>query len=269
MKTYLENELSKDALQFWDETLEAQIQFSGTVELPYLLSKIRQRKPARIIDIGTGNGAFLLRIAQEFPEIHFVGIDHNQGLLELFKKKLAKAGLQNVEIQESYFDTQGLAQAEEFIFERYTLGHVSDPAGFCRGVFRSLRPGGVFYSFGGAFSVSKNLASGLWKEVIEKYFEVFSKWGTQPDIGLSLPEHLRAAGFEGLDTMIRLCTPAIAGDSAFQTATLKTMTMFHKQFPEIVPASFVARVEAELLNYQNAKFPPCIANVQTEAFRPS
>jgi hypothetical protein len=71
MKTYLEQELSKDALQFWDETLEAQVNFSGRVELPYLIDRIRRSRPGRVADVGTGReGAFALRSQLRLFSLH-------------------------------------------------------------------------------------------------------------------------------------------------------------------------------------------------------
>ncbi len=93
MSSYLEKEIAKDDLVFWDDVLESQANSYGKVELPYLAQQLKYHRPSKVLDIGTGNGSFLIRIAESFPDIKFVGIDHNEGLLKLGIDRIKQSGL--------------------------------------------------------------------------------------------------------------------------------------------------------------------------------
>ena len=67
--------------QLVEEQLNLQVKISYRDHHEFLL-RHGLKECARVLDIGTGNGAFVSRLAQDHPEIHFTGIDKRQSCLE-------------------------------------------------------------------------------------------------------------------------------------------------------------------------------------------
>jgi 2-polyprenyl-3-methyl-5-hydroxy-6-metoxy-1,4-benzoquinol methylase len=53
----------------------------------------------RALDVGCGSGQLLLRIARHMPDVHFVGIDLSEPMLDLADQNRAQQGLENVTFQ--------------------------------------------------------------------------------------------------------------------------------------------------------------------------
>lgn len=80
---------------------------------------------ASVLDVGTGNGSFVARLCQDYPEIQFVGIDKRKQCIESCKKithKNFKAETVDMFSRESTFD---FSQFDGFLM-RYFLLHVDN-----------------------------------------------------------------------------------------------------------------------------------------------
>lgn len=55
--------------------------------------------PARVIDIGCGAGTDVLRMAQQLPQHHYTGVDHDKAFINSAEKALQASGVQNVVFQ--------------------------------------------------------------------------------------------------------------------------------------------------------------------------
>ena len=80
---------------------------------------------SRVLDIGTGNGTFVKKLAEDNPAIHFVGIDKRKSCIESAQKNL----LSNVEVfKVDLFSRDGTFDYSTFdgFLMRYFLLHVDN-----------------------------------------------------------------------------------------------------------------------------------------------
>ncbi len=63
-----------------------------------ILHSVLRRSPTsgRALDVGCGSGQLLLRIARHMPDMHFVGVDLSDAMLELAEKNRVEEGIDNV-----------------------------------------------------------------------------------------------------------------------------------------------------------------------------
>lgn len=122
-----------------DETLE-QAQLD---KIDHILRKIRLQPGQRLLDIGCGWGALVLRAAQQFGA-HCVGITLSKNQFELATERVAQAGLQD-RIQIRLQDYRDVSDGpfdritSVGMFEHVGLAHLTD---YFRQIHRLLKPDG-------------------------------------------------------------------------------------------------------------------------------
>lgn len=106
---------------------------------------IRNHSPRQILDIATGTGDLAIKLARELPEVKITGVDLSEGMIEIGRKKVAEAGLdERVEMMtgdclslpmvDDNYDCVTVAYGVRN-FERLLQGY--------REMLRVLRPGGM------------------------------------------------------------------------------------------------------------------------------
>jgi tRNA G46 methylase TrmB len=61
--------------ELWDVFLAGQAELNFTTEFHWLSNKKWWQKAENVLDIGCGNGAYLSKVANQFPEKKFLGIE--------------------------------------------------------------------------------------------------------------------------------------------------------------------------------------------------
>ncbi len=99
---------------------------------------------ARVADVGCGQGAALLLLAEAFPASTFVGFDSHAGSVEAARQAAANAGVEDrVEFRVAGADTfEG--RAFDLICVFNALHEWGDPVGAARHIRRALKPGGTW-----------------------------------------------------------------------------------------------------------------------------
>lgn len=75
------------------------------------------------IEIGSGRGEFLIRSAQQNPEINFIGIDLKEKRVKTLYRKLYQEKLKNVKIAKIYLDEESILFLQPNSIEKIYLQH--------------------------------------------------------------------------------------------------------------------------------------------------
>lgn len=98
----------------------------------------------RILDVGSGGGQHVVRIARERPDLRIDGIDNSSTMIKRSMKNVQRVGVQNrVTIREG--DAQAIPFGDELFDGVYCAGpikQVKDKPLVMRECYRVLRPGG-------------------------------------------------------------------------------------------------------------------------------
>lgn len=110
------------------------------------LNYAKPRSGEYCVDLGSGRGTDVLRMAEEVGEEGFVyGIDISEGMLETARKNAAKLGLTHVKFIQSDLETIPLpGNHADLIISNCTLNHVSDKSKVWNEIYRILKTGGRF-----------------------------------------------------------------------------------------------------------------------------
>ena len=101
---------------------------------------------SRVLDIGCGPGRELRRVAELVPQGEVVGVDLAAGMVEVAHDEARKRGLDNCAFfQADVTDLPRRFDGEfDLVYSSLAHHHYPDPYAAAAGVFRCLRPGGVY-----------------------------------------------------------------------------------------------------------------------------
>lgn len=112
-----------------------------------------------VLDAGCGRGLALLAMADRFPRSRFLGIDLCRDAIAAATADAAARDLRNIRFEAR--DLTGFVAADAFdLVTSFDAVHdQKDPQGLVRGLFRSLRPGGLYFmqDIGGSARLENNL----------------------------------------------------------------------------------------------------------------
>lgn len=112
--------------ELWDALLEGQAKLFFNAEYSWIAKETWWPSAMRVLEIGSGNGAFLLSLADHSPEKRFLGIEKLPKSLEYAHESNKRANVVFREGDAEVFDAQLIDSADVVIF-RLVLQHLSDP----------------------------------------------------------------------------------------------------------------------------------------------
>jgi ubiquinone/menaquinone biosynthesis C-methylase UbiE/DNA-binding transcriptional ArsR family regulator len=97
--------------------------------------------PLVIADLGTGEGAFALLLAQRAAKV--IAVDTSDKMIEVGREQAQRLGLENIEFRLGDMEEVPIADAEvDLVFFSQSLHHALHPDRAAQEAFRILRPGG-------------------------------------------------------------------------------------------------------------------------------
>jgi SAM-dependent methyltransferase len=118
-----------------------------------ILSKLSKTLPERgaALDIGTGPGVLLCKMAELFPGIEWLGIDLSPAMLQRAEERIAKRRLSNVRVRQwDIHKIDSLPETFDFVCVSLTLHHVRTEAealALINSCVARLKPDGVLFIF--------------------------------------------------------------------------------------------------------------------------
>jgi SAM-dependent methyltransferase len=123
--------------EMWDEVQKLQIELSLAQELAFYYSCAQWQASRTVVDLGSGNGFYLSKIAEHFPDKRYKGIDKSSELINIAMNEHKDSGIR--------FESCDLFEAEglyDFIIMRLLLQHLPNIDQVLEKVAGLTRPGG-------------------------------------------------------------------------------------------------------------------------------
>jgi 2-polyprenyl-3-methyl-5-hydroxy-6-metoxy-1,4-benzoquinol methylase len=133
------------AIMAEDETVVSALESHILPLVPGLADRLSQG--IRVLDLGCGSGRAINRLAERYPNSRFTGMDLSQQATAAARAESALKHLHNVEFVArdlSDFDATAEPDAYDFITTFDAVHDQARPLNVLRGIYRSLRPSGVY-----------------------------------------------------------------------------------------------------------------------------
>jgi ubiquinone/menaquinone biosynthesis C-methylase UbiE len=153
----------------------------------------------RLLEIGTGAGAVLAVLGQEFPGIRLTGVDIEPRQLEFARRHLARAGVEATLVQADALALPFDDESFDHVWMMWLLEHIRDATRALREARRVLVPGGAITAIEVDYSTVRAEPT---TPALESLFGAMvcgmatAGWS---DAGTRLPDWLREAGFRDVD----------------------------------------------------------------------
>jgi len=127
--------------EMWGVFLIMQTDLFFPNELPLIERGAWWQRSQRILDLGSGNGAYLHKLAERFPEKSFLGIDKLPDPVEKAVQRYAQNNL-SFQVGDAEIFQEDLEGLFDLVLFRLTLQHLRDPLAALKNAARYLAPGG-------------------------------------------------------------------------------------------------------------------------------
>ncbi len=170
-----------------------------------MITRYRGGGPGRLLEIGCGQGDFLLRAAARGLQV--TGVEYSEHACGVAREKLAAAGVRDAEVRCGEISDVPLPATPEEGFDvcafSDVIEHVRDPRAFLERVHGLLRPGGlVFIATPALDSWSARLLGNRWMEFKAEHLFYFNS--------SNLQSLLFSCGFAGV--LARPCVKTLSYD---------------------------------------------------------
>lgn len=219
-----------------DYVLNVQNTTLGPFDIRYLSKIIQNNNYKSILDLGTGQGAFILDLVRELKDIRVLGIDQNPDFLN----KAIHAGKDNpnVVFKLGKFDANFPLDKYDLVLSRYCLQHSSAPTEFIKEVYKRLNPGGAFVSIEEDMA-NANRDKSIWDQFNATWIKCFDLAGADPYIPSKAEPWFKEAGFTNIQKETQRYSPTTMGGDAFKNYLMCLATAMHKIFPQLMSQEFV------------------------------
>jgi ubiquinone/menaquinone biosynthesis C-methylase UbiE len=153
----------------------------------------------RLLEVGTGAGAVLAVLGQEFPGIQLTGVDIEPKQLEFARGHLERSGVDATLVQADALALPFEDESFDHVWMMWFLEHVADPVGVLREARRVLVPGGAITAIEVDYSTCRAEPSTPAMEALFRTMVRGMAASGWSDAGTKLPGWLREAGFREVD----------------------------------------------------------------------
>jgi len=244
MGTMMESKMTRAQHALIKAILVAQTESIGNLEAPLVADLLRKGKCRRVLDIGCGEGSFLLKVAAQVKNALFVGIDQNHLAVEDARRRLDRTGVRNAAFQTAFFDPSFERIKYDAVLTRYTLQHASHPETFVRAVLERLKKKGLFIAVESLDAHSGCAqAAPVWIRFLEALHAIHARGGSNDSMGQTLGRLFRGAGFAEVRVLTVLCSPSTAGYARFRDLVRASARTAFGLCPDLFDRRLLAQVE--------------------------
>ena len=206
-----------------DPCYEAQNPAFGPLNYPFLTKLIRKHDVRKILDVGTGEGSFLLGLAKQVPRTEFHALEVNPALIERALWKQRKVRDRRIRFVCSAFNDRWPVKNYSMILARFAVEHMTDVSGFLRSAHNKLKPGGLLVVIEYLVSTESH-GDPIWSEFRRTELALYEKIGSHPRISLLLPALMAEAGFQEIRSSLERVSPFTVGAAFYDLASVYART---------------------------------------------
>jgi ubiquinone/menaquinone biosynthesis C-methylase UbiE len=254
MSSMMESKLTPEQHAAIRKVLVAQTESLGYLEAPIVAALLKERSCRSVLDIGCGEGSFLLKIASAIKGAQFLGIDQNELAIRDALRLMKPKSVRNVDLEAAFFDRTFRRTRFDAIITRYTTQHSSQPEDFVRSAYERLKRKGTFVAIESLDDyMDCHVHDAVWERYKSKLDAVHERVGSNNNMGKSLGLLLSKAGFRDVRVQAVLCSPSTVGWKRFSRVVQASANLAFSFLPDIFDRQLHQDVTAWLGNRKSVE----------------
>ena len=237
------NDAITDTTILVESIYRAQIEAFGPLDYQFLIEIIEQNKVSNVLDIGTGEGSFLIGLAAKTPSVCFEAIDLNENLIEQAKLTNNQTRL-NINFQHANFGDDYPGSDYDLIMARFAIEHIkalTDIDSFIVRTHKRLKATGwlVLIEY---YVQGLDVDDPVWEEFRKNELATYKIAGAHPRICLRLPYSLGKAEYKNIRSVINHISPNTIGSDAFYNLVMEYTKLYCQIAPQLWTDDMVERI---------------------------
>lgn len=231
---------------------KAQVDAFGVLDFPFLLDVISKNNTRKILDIGTGEGSFLIELAQRTENITFDAIDLNENLVQIGQSNSRQLGL-SINFQHANFGEDFAESNYDLVMARFAIEHIKeleDIDSFVLRTHEKLRNDGwlIIIEY---YVHELDIVDPTWKNFRKSEMATYKSAKAHPRIALKLPESLNKAKYKNIKSTINHVSPSTIGSEMF----FNLVEEYTKLYSQIAPELWTNELTNEITTWCSKKQP--------------
>jgi 2-polyprenyl-3-methyl-5-hydroxy-6-metoxy-1,4-benzoquinol methylase len=233
-----------------EPTYKAQIAAFGPLDYPLLTNLIKTHNITRVLDVGTGEGSFLIGLANRTENIAFDAIDLNKNLISIAKFRNEEAKL-NIDFQQANFGVNYSEANYDLIMARFAIEHIKemkDIDSFLITAYEKLNSSGwlVIIEY---YIHDLDIDDPVWEEFRKSELATYNSVRAHTRISLRLPQSLKKANFRNISSTINHISPITIGAESF----FNLVQEYTKLYSQINPDCWTKEMVEKIIKWCDKK----------------
>lgn len=220
---------------------ETQIRTFGSADLDFLGNLIHTYKIKNILDVGCGEGSFILNFAKSFPKIEIHAVENNASLISECQKHKKQTGNNNVSFQQVLFDDHFPQSSFDMITARFAVEHMQNIQNFVASVHNHLKFKGVI-AITEYCVLTTGIQEPLWLEFRERELALYKHIQSHAQVSFEIPHQLQTAGFKNISSHFVQISPSTINRNDFYDLVDAYTRIYHDLDPVDWPTEFANRI---------------------------
>jgi cyclopropane fatty-acyl-phospholipid synthase-like methyltransferase len=208
----------------------------GPSDYQFLLDVIEREKVKTVLDIGTGDGAFIATLAARHSHLQVDAIDVNQDLIDVASDRNTEV---NIAFHVANFRDWSVSPYD-LVMARFAIEHIerlADIEAFAGKVATHLAEDGSFAIIEYCLLPTEAHDDRVWKRFRKAELLTYAHTGIHPRIGMALPAILQKAGFSTVASRLNHLSPATIGAAPFFALVREYVKLYRQVDPPAWPES--------------------------------
>lgn len=243
MGTFIDDIKQKNQQDLFSNLLKIQTESYGFLDEILLSELIRTLKIKKTIDVGTGEGSFLKKIAKSNPEVEFIGIESNQKLADEATNSHVSS-LSNIRFINKEVGDEDLQINGDLIITRLVLQHSSNPLELLKKLILLGCKNSILYLIEPVYDYYDcDPLPIIWREYRERLILSYKRLGSEPNLPKRLSGWLSSLGCTNIRTSVHFYSCSTIGKSKFSSVVRATAATLHSLHPDLWSDNYINKLD--------------------------
>lgn len=220
---------------------ETQVRTFSTFDNRFLGNLIQTHKIKNILDVGCGEGSFILNLATVYPQLTIKAVETVPSLVAECKNRQINQNISNIEFQNTLFDEHYSQSGFDLITARFAVEHMQNPPYFFACSYQHLKADGLL-GITEYCVMTTGVTDSMWLEFRKRELKLYQYVHSHAQISFEIPSLLQKSGFRNITSQFCQVSPSTVEINDFYDLVDAYTEVYSELDPLDWPSTFVSDI---------------------------